>query len=187
MVNVDIDWFISIFRVLLMREQTITLFLFFYLDEFPDIILRIMVGCVWTTWYFIVDFAVWMFDLVSMKIVLCFEVAKNDWLAEKMRFAITVNFMKRFAQMLHLFFFQLYQRTDHDLSSSFVGKRRNSVVEVITEWCICIGGERWLIDAFFLVDDGCCFVMSVSFVPGFSGLLVGLPLLLLWVANAHLS
>jgi hypothetical protein len=54
--------------------------------------------------YLVVDFTVRVFDLMRMEVVLCFEVAKDDWLVEEVRLPITINFMQRFVEYLKLFF-----------------------------------------------------------------------------------
>ena len=68
-------------------------FLFLDLDKFPNVVLRNVVRCVWTTRYFIVYFAFRMFDLVSVEVVLCFEVAEDDWFVKKMWLSITIDSM----------------------------------------------------------------------------------------------
>ena len=79
MVYIDFDGFVSILWILFMSKQVLG-FLFLDLDKFPDVVLRNVVRCVWTARYFIVNFAFRMFDFMGVEIVLCFEVAENDWL-----------------------------------------------------------------------------------------------------------
>jgi len=52
--------------------------LLFNLDEFPDIVLRNVVGGVGTAGNFIEGFKFLVFDFVSMEVVFCFEVTKNE-------------------------------------------------------------------------------------------------------------
>lgn len=63
-----------------------------------------MVGGVGAAGYFVVDFAVRVFDLMRMEVVLCFKVAKDDWLVEEVRLPIAINFMQRFIEYFKLFF-----------------------------------------------------------------------------------
>ena len=93
--------------------------------------------------------------------------------------------MEGFVENLELFLFHFNQRTDKVLSAMLVREGGNCMVEVIAERRIDVGGKGGLVDAFLLVDDGGRFFVFDASVSSLPALLVGLPLLLLRVANAH--
>lgn len=82
-----------------------------------------------------------------------------------------------------LFFLHFYNAA-HEHGSAFIGEVGNSVMKIITEGSIDIGGETRLIDAFLFVDDGSVSVFWFAFALS-AGVRVGLPLLLLRVTNSH--
>lgn len=126
------DTFVSVLWVFFMGKQALLL-LFLHFDELPNVVLGDVVGGVGAAGYFVVDFAVRVFDLVSMEVVLGFEVAEDDRLVQEMRFTIAINFMQRFVEQFQLFFLHLDQGADHDLPPVFIGERGDGMVEVVAE------------------------------------------------------
>ena len=68
--------------------------IFLHPDKLPDIILRNMIGRIWTARYLIEQLTLRMFNLMRMQIVLRLEIAKNDCLPNVMQFPITIDLMQ---------------------------------------------------------------------------------------------
>ena len=67
---------------------------FFDLNKLPDIILWDVIRGVGTAGYLVVQFAVRMLDLVSVKVVFCFEIAEDYRICQDMKLSIAVDFVQ---------------------------------------------------------------------------------------------
>ena len=125
-----------------------------------------------------------MLNFVSMKIIFSFQVAQNHRITDDVQLAIAIDFVQWFIQDLKLLTSHLSEWAQYNLAT-FSSQAGDGVMQFFSKGGVDVGCKAGLIDAFFLIDDRGCFVISVLPVPVPSVLLVSLPLLLLWIAYSH--
>ena len=101
-----------------------------------------------------------------------------------MLFPVRIDLVKGAVEDLEFLSVHFSEGAEDDLASLGCDAG-DGVMEFLPEGGVDIGGEAGLVYAFLLVDDGGGLVVLVAFVALPSALLVGVPLLLLRVANAH--
>ena len=101
-----------------------------------------------------------------------------------MLFPVRIDLVKGAVEDLEFLSVHFSEGAEDDLTSLGCDTG-DCVMEFLPEGGVDIGGEAGLVYAFLLVDDGGGLVVLVAFVALPSALLVGVPLLLLRVANAH--
>jgi hypothetical protein len=156
----------------------------FGLDQFPDVILGDVVGVEGAAGDLVELFGVGDFDLVGVEVVLGLEVAQNEGVGELVRFAGGVDLVQGLVEDVQFLLLHFHDAA-HEDGPALVGNFGDGVVEILAEGGINIGGEAGLINAFLLVDHGGVLLLPPALPPVGSTLLVGLPLLLLRVANSH--
>jgi hypothetical protein len=91
-----------------------------------------MVRVVGATRDFVEKFALGKFDFMSVQVVFCFEVAKNDTIVERVGLAVGVDLVKRLIQYFQLILFHFHD-TPHENLSILVGQTGNRLVKVFSE------------------------------------------------------
>jgi len=101
-----------------------------------------------------------------------------------MGLAVAVDLVQGLVEHLEVLSVHLDEGAEDDLAALGCNAG-DGVMQFLAEGGVDIGGKTGLIDALFFVDHRGSLVVLVPTVPLSPTLLVGLPLLLLRVANAH--
>jgi hypothetical protein len=124
------------------------------------------------------------FDLMSVEVVLCFNVTEDEGVGKDVRLAQRVDLVQRFVEDLQLLPAHLHD-APHENGAVLQRQLREGIVEVLPKRGVDFRGEAGIIDSLLLVDDGVGLVLPPPPIPVAAAILVGLPLLLLRVADPH--
>ena len=121
---------------------------------------------------------------MRVQVVLCFQVAERHYLLWVKILPVRVYLLEGRLQCRQLLLAHFCDRPDGD-GPQLPRHVAQSVVEILPERAVNLGGERGLTEAFLLIDDG---IEIFAFpIPAFLLLIlvIVLPLLFLRITNSH--